>query len=468
MIPFVGPSYNLTARKASVQRAVNLYLSGMEAQGKSPVIMNSVPGLTLFSTPGESPIRGMLVAADRLFVVAGGSLYELDSLGTATKRGGLFTFTGAVSMAYGTTQLVLVDGPYGYVFTLSTNTFVRITSPNFYGSSRVRFIDNYFAFIRPDTQQFYISAINDATTFDALDFASAESFPDGLVSLEVDHSELWLMGDLSIEIWFDSGNVDFPFSRNKGASIEVGIQAAASACKLDNSVFWIGKDANGSGIVYRSQGFLPVRISTQAIEQALQASTDLSKAVCYAYQDRGMSFYCINAPGLTSTWCYEVSTSAWHERCEVGGDGLDIASRAVCHAFAFGKRLVGGSDGLVYVLDPNVYTLNGAPLRRERTLPHEAEPGRLIQYFSAFYLDCSTGEAATGIDASVQLTWSKDSGATWSNAITRSIGKIGERFPRLLWTMLGRARDRVWRVRFDGNAPFSIIDGGADSEPGVN
>lgn len=468
MIPFVGPSYELAARKASVQRAVNLYLAGMEAAGKSEIIMTSIPGLTLFSTPGGSSVRGMLVAAGRLFVVAGANLYEISSAGVATARGTLSTSTGVVSMAYGTTQLVLVDGPYGYVFTLATNAFNQITSAGFYGSARVRFIDNYFVFVKPNSQQFYISAINDATTFDPLDFASAESFPDGLVSLEVSHSELWLMGDLSIEVWFDSGGADFPFARNKGASIEVGCQAAQSVQKMDNSVFWIGKDANGSGIVYRSQGYLPLRISTQAIEQALQASTDLSSATAYTYQDKGLSFYCINAPGLTATWCYEVSTGSWHERCEIDPNGQYMPHRAVCYAFPYGKRLVGGSDGKVYILDPNVYTLAGAPLVRERTSPHEAQTGRLIQFFSAFYLDCTTGEAALGVDAQVQLSWSKDSGATWSNSITRSAGKTGETFPRLLWTLLGRARDRIWRVKFDGNAPFSIIDGGGDSTPGVN
>jgi hypothetical protein len=77
MLPFVGPSYQLSTRKASVQRSVNLYLTGMETVSKAQFILQSVPGLVLFSALGAE-IRGMFEAANRCFVVAGSTLYELS------------------------------------------------------------------------------------------------------------------------------------------------------------------------------------------------------------------------------------------------------------------------------------------------------------------------------------------------------------------------------------------------------
>lgn len=466
-LPIVGPSYTLATRKADIQRSVNLHLVGMETPGKAPFIMDSVPGLNLFASMGAA-VRGIVQAANRLFVAAGSTLYEVSATGVPTVRGTLSSSAGVVSMAYGITQLVIVDGPNGYVLTLATNVFQQITSSGFYGSNRVRFLDNYFLFVHPLTQQFYISAINDATSEDPLDFASAESQPDNLITLEVDHSEIWLFGSQTTEVWFDSGAADFPFQRNRGASIEIGCQAPHSVQKLDNSVFWVGQDINGSGIVFRSQGFQAQRVSTQAIEQQLQSSSDLSSATAYTYQDRGLSFYCINAPGLASQWCYEVSTGSWHERCDLDSFGNFAQSRVQNYAFCFGLRIVGASDGNLYTLSHTTYMNYLDPLVRMRVTPHDAVPGRVIQFFRAFYLDCTTGEAALGVDAFVELSWSKDSGASWSNSIMRSIGKTGQRFSRLLWTLLGSARDRVWRIKFSGNAPFSIVDGQASSEPGVN
>ena len=61
MNPFVGPSYTLQIGKASSQRTVNMHLSGMETATKAPFILQSVPGLVLFSqpegiyTPGAGP-----------------------------------------------------------------------------------------------------------------------------------------------------------------------------------------------------------------------------------------------------------------------------------------------------------------------------------------------------------------------------------------------------------------------------
>jgi hypothetical protein len=197
----------------------------------------------------------------------------------------------------------------------------------FYGSTRVRFLDNYFLFVHPSTQQFYISAINDATSEDPLDFASAESSPDNLITLEVDHSEIWLFGEQTTEVWFDSGAADFPFQRNRGASIEIGCQAAHSVQKLDNSVFWIGQDVNGSGSSSARRASRRSASATQAVEQAFRPPPTCPQQWPTPTRIAGLSFYCLNAPGLTSTWCYEVSTGSWHERC-------DLDPRTELHAAA--------------------------------------------------------------------------------------------------------------------------------------
>src|SRR6185369_5272348 len=464
MTPFVGPSYSLALRKADVQRSVNMHLVGMETPGKAPFVLQSVPGYTLFADLG-APVRGMLTTNDRTFAVAGAKLYELAS-GAATELGTLATSTGPVGMVYGTSQLVLVDGPYGYVLTLATDAFTQITSDAFYGSETVVFLDNYFGFIRPATGQFYITAINDATTLDALDFATAESQPDNLIAIAVVQRRMLLLGSLSTEVWFDSGNNDFPFER-EGTTIEIGCLAPHSVQVMDNTAFMLGQDRNGGGIVYRLQGYQWQRVSTQGVEQALQASTDLSAAVGYCYQDNGLTFYALNAPGLTSTWGYEVASGAWHERCDQDANGQHCADRAVCHTYAFGEHLVGGSDGKVYVLDHSVHTKADDTMVRERVSPHSAVPGLTQTFFSAFHLDCTTGDTPQATDPHVELFFSDDSGATWSNAIARSTGKVGERFQRVTWRRLGRSRDLVWKLRFTDNARFDIVNVQVESHQGT-
>jgi hypothetical protein len=240
-----------------------------------------------------------------------------------------------------------------------------------------------------------------------------------------------------------------------------------SVQEVDSSVFFVGRDKNGSGMVYRYSAGQIQRVSTQAVEQALQGSSDLSSATSYAYQIDGRTFYCINAPGVASTWCFEVASSSWHERCDLDSLGQFAQHRGTRHLHAFGRHFLGAADGRIYELNRDIYTNAGDTLVRERISPHNAIMGRIWQFFTAFYLDCTTGEAAQGDDPQVELSYSDDSGATWSNPSLQSTGRVGNRLPRILWTRLGRARDRVWKIRFTANAPFDIVDAGADSTPGT-
>jgi len=469
MLPFVGPSYNLAIRKASASRTVNMVLVGMETPSKAPFILQSIPGLNVFAALGAA-IRGGIEADGRAFAVAGSNLYEFYADGTSESRGALATSTGAVDFAYGLTQLVMVDGDNGYVLTLSTDAFTTITDTDFVGSNRVWFIDNYFMFAGPGTQQYQISAINDATLIDGLDFASAESHPDDIVAHLVLQDDVVLMGELKTEFAFnDPSAADFPFRRSRGLGFSVGLAAAHSAQTVDNGAYWIGKDENGTGIVYQMVGRQHKRISTQPVEQALQASTDISNARAFCYQKNGLTYYCVNAPGVTTTWCYEVSTGTWHERADLDVNGQFEQHRGTCHIQAFGKHLLGADDGTLYELDDETYTNAGDALVRERISPHTSAPGRVYLFFKSFVLDCLTGEAPQGVEPEVELSWSKDSGATWGNPALKSIGAIGERIARVFWPRLGiRSRDICWKVRFSGNAPFAIVDAGADADKGTS
>lgn len=430
----------------------------METPSKAPWILQSVPGLAVFANLGAE-IRGLFVAKNRLFVVAGSGLYELASDGTASNRGTLLTNSGPVDFAWGTTQLVLVDGDNGYVLRLSTNVFGQIVSDGWLGSNRVAYLGGWFIFTQPDAQVHYVSAIDDATSLDALDFASAEESPDNIVAHLVDHSQAIFFGELTTEFWSLQGDPDYPLSKDTGTSLEVGCAACFSAQKIDNGVMFLGRDRNGSGIVYRLVGNQPQRVSTLAVEQSLQSSTDISAAAAWTFQLHGRTFYCLNAPGVSTTWCYEVASGSWFEWCDLV-DGQFAPFRATYHAYAFSKHLVGDADGYVYELDETVNTFAGDPLKRTRISPNDASPGLDRQFFNEFVLDTNVGEASQGQTVTVELSWSDDGGATWGNPVQRT-WVVGEYAKRLQWNRLGTARDRVWRVDISDDAPFSIVSGAA-------
>ena len=461
-LPFFGPSYQTFDGRASRARSVNLFLAAMEAPAKASFVLASVPGLIQRATSG-AVVRGCIDAGGRAFFVAGSTLYELSAAWGLTWRGTLATSSGQVSMAWGLTQLVVVDGANGYTLTLSSNTFARITDADFPGASSVGYLNGYFTFVVPGGQQAYVTAIDDASNIDALDFVSAERVPDDLVGQAIVFGEQWLLGSLSAEVWSASGatSSDYPLQRNNGANSDVGCMAAGSVQTLDNGFMMLGRDRNGGGMVYRANGLQLQRVSTQAIEQALAASSDLSAAVAYTYQQDGLTFYCLNAPGLSSTWCYEVSTGQWHERCDLDGLGELTAGR-VTHAMYANGFVVGfDADGKVYEVSRTAYTNAGDALVRLRVSPNDVVPSRDRIFYSEFAADVTTGLAAQGEEFFAELGYSNDGGNTWGAYLPRSVGKVGEFFARLFWTRLGMARDRVWRLRYSGNTPFTIVSGEA-------
>ena len=471
-IPFIGPSYTSRSVNIDAQRSVNLYPEVVESQtGKTVMALYGTPGYKTFCTLPTSPVRGLWEAAGRLFAVGGNKLYEVQPDGSATERGALGTSSGYVSMADNGQQVCLVDGPNGYILNLSTNVLTQIASSGWRGSDRVAYQDGYFIFSEPGTGVFYISSLNDGLTIDTLDFASAEGSPDNIVGLISDHRELWLFGQKTVEVFYNSGNPDFPFERIQGAFIEHGCAAPHSIAKMDNSVFWLGSDDRGNGIVWKANGYQPQRISTHAVELAIQSYESVSDAVAYTYQDEGHMFYVLNFTNANSTWVYDAATGLWHERASGAGNSIS-RHKADSHSFVFGKHLVGDySSGKIYEQDNDLYSYDGSPIVRLRSAPRIHNDLKFL-YFSAFQLDMETGvgldKGVQGSDPQVMLQWSDDGGHTWSNEHWVSAGKIGGYKVRARWRRLGRSRDRVFRVIITDAVKVAMIAANVEVSQGAS
>jgi hypothetical protein len=182
---------------------------------------------------------------------------------------GTVSGTGPVSIADNGTQIFFACNGPSYIYNEVTNVFQQITDPDFPGALTVGYLDGYFVFTEPNSQRVWVTSIFEGTQIDALDFASAEGSPDGLVGLIVDHREAWLFGTDSVEVWYDAGLADFPLTRIQGAFNEIGCVATFSIAKLDNGLFWLGTDARGQGIVYRANGYTGTSFSTDAVEYAI-------------------------------------------------------------------------------------------------------------------------------------------------------------------------------------------------------
>lgn len=465
--PILGSTYVARSVNAADARMINLFPEVVPEAGKEPAFLMRAPGLRRVTTVGTGPIRGMWDLGAYLYVVSGSKFYKLDANYNATEIGTVAQY-GPVSMSDNGTQIFIAANPEGYIYNTNTGVFQQITDPDFPGAVTVGFLDGYFVFNEPNSQKVWVTAIYDGLSIDALEFASAEGSPDRLVGLIVSNLEVWLLGANSVEVWYDAGLLDFPLQRIQGAFNELGCVAPYSLAKMDNSVFWLGRDARGYGIVYKSNGYVGQRISTHAVEWQIQQYADLSDAIAYTYQQDGHSFYVLIFPTANTTWVYDVATQAWHERAG-WKNGEWMRHRSNCQVF-YGKDVLVGDfeNGNVYTFDLDYYQDNGEIqrwYRSWRALPQgQNNLKRTAQH--TLQLDCETGVGINngqGSDPQVMMRWSDDGGHTWSYEHWNKMGKIGQFGYRTIWRRLGmttKIRDRVYEI--SGTDPVKLAIMGAE------
>lgn len=471
---FVGPAYTARSKNFDASRCINLYAEASgSGQSKAIAMLVGAPGTKLFTTLAGSSVRGMVrFSKAQAVVVVGGNVYSMDTSGVGTLIGTIVGGTFPVSMATNGIVVFIAAGPNGYAVDPVGGTVTEIIDPSFSGADRVDYIDGYFVFNKPNTQEFQITGLF-STALDPLDFASAEGAPDLLISLIVDHREIWLFGETSTEVFFNSGNADFPFERIQGAFIQQGIAAKNSPARFGNTIGWLTRNDEGQGMVVKAQGFQPIRISTHAVEFAIASYTNIDDAIGFGYQQEGHDFYVLIFPSANTTWVYDAATELWHERA--WRNPLDASLnriRAEC-VLAFGNKILIGDwqTGEIFQWDLNTYSDNGNPLVALRQTPHKASADNTNIFFHKLWIDMQTGVGLTtgqGSDPQVMLSWSDDGGHSFGNELWASAGKIGEHKRRVNFRRLGRSRDRIFRVVITDPVKRVFIGAGVEITQGTS
>lgn len=496
-LPLVGGAYSPRSIIANRQKCINLYPERNGNGAAVPITHYQRPGLKPLISSGGNVVRGIYHASnDNAYCVIDSNVYfitptwQLQLLGTIT--------TGRdnpVSMADNGEYVALVDGsPNGWLITMSDNSFAQWDDPSglMRGADRIDYTDTYLIMnVAGGNNNEFISTFSQTTTFDGTYYAFKTAWPDPLVSLIVNHHFIILFGTLKSELWFNAGLANFPFMMMTGIYYEHGLQAKYSLAMNDISVYFLGQDLYGQGIVWRIGGGQQAecrRVSNHAVEYAIRVMANtvgISDAIGYCYQQEGHFFYVLHFPAGDQTWVYDETlggqdpTIAWHQEGWTDpATGILHRHRGNCHAFIYGQNVVGDwNNGMLYAMDLETYhdTVGGVvcPTTYIRSFPHlgtgEVEigiwgkrpipaDGRRVRY-TAFMLDieCGLGPPnSNGGPPTVALRYSDDRGRTFCSDVLQSNGSLGEYLTQPVWRGLGIARDRVFEVEYATAGPATL------------
>ncbi len=355
-----------------------------------------------------------------------------------------------ISAVDNATHLSVVDD----IFT--TGEGYKVGDANFPdGANTCTWISGEFAVDTGDSSDiFRISA--DGVSWPVLDFASAESAPDGLVRVFADHGEILLFGSSTLEPWGNVGAEDFPFAAIQGSIQEIGLGARWALQKFDSAIAFLGKNKQGQVQVYRMDGYQLHVISTPEVDSLINGYATVSDAVMMSFVDRGHPFLVLNFPSARKSWMYDATTHLWSPR-ESGLNGDRYAGELALD-FLNKIRVSDYSSGNIYTLSPTTYTENGTAIAREIVGKHFfSNYDRVI--VDELRIDFETGVGVTsgqGSDPKAMLSYSKDNGRTWSAELWASIGAIGKYLTRVVWRRLGIGRDWLFKVRITDPIPVVI------------
>jgi len=500
-IDIIQPCYETRSRSIEYQLCRNFYCETVAPGSKNVKALIGTPGLKMFFNDENNkfPCRGLYTTSTgRCFKIIRNKVTEIKTDKTEISIGELTTNAGHVDMSDNGSQLIIVDGKYGYIVELETNDFTKIEHFGAYdtsippvwvddvstiwpGSTCVVFIGGYFICPWGDNGEkmpfpgsFMWSQSYDGKKWYALDWANAEGSPDKLMAIKRVGLDLWLIGEQTIEVWYLSGNADAPFVRMPNAIQDNGTIAPQSVATLGNNIFWLGNNAAGFGSVWAGAGYQAQRISTHAIEYIISKLNRLNDAYAYCYQQEGHSFYVLNFERGDRTFVYDITTGLWHERGYYD-ENTGLNGRHLGNVFTFfnHKNIIGNfKNANIYEYDLNTFTDNGVIIKREKTSGHVCVENKRI-FFKAIEFEFEKGVGLNdapyvenyphyGSDPQAMLQWSDNGGYVWSSEHWKPFGKIGSYKQRCGFNRLGYSRDRIFKLTITSPVKCVVIDCYAD------
>lgn len=465
-VPFIGPSFAYPGLPLGVQSSINYYLDLIGNEGRSSSALRGCPGLVPEVTGLNGAIRGLFEANDAGYVVAGTKLYKIDSVFGTTELGTI-PGTDPVYIIEGTTYILICDRPigylkgyalipnnvtFGYTYNKTTAAFAQVTDADFNSTTT--------------TAQFFISALEDFTTYDALDFDSANIKPDDLLGIFVVGTQALMVGKRSIEFWYYSGAADFPFAQQDGMTLNKGVKSYKSVSVGDDTIFFLGEDLS----FYTLIGSRQLRISNSVIEEIVSRETNISQTEAFYHYWQGHKFYCVILPSGRSLifdhLLVENPNIAWHERKTWNKSRW----RANSACYLNNKVIVGDyAQGRLYSLSGTTYTDDGEILEATRIGNFMHADNRKMK-IPDFQITAYNGQGlvtSPDVDPLISLSISRDGGRTFSQERTRSLGKNGEYEKIIRWRNNGQTRTSMaFKTTITADCPRDIINATGDVEVG--
>lgn len=468
--------YKSNSLPLSSESLTNMYLkiyAKGDTKARNQIAIFGCAGLRdLLTFDTFAPVYGTATMGVYLYAMVGSTLYQVDSNFVATNKGTIPLTPNKVRMSVnnnGNELVILTSSGRSWVFDEDADTLTEITDGDYQLSSDVASIDGYTVFSKLNSDQFFPSAIRDATSYDPSDFQTAEAEPDKLVGIRKFQAGLWAFGEKTLEFYQNVGGNPI-FQRAGGTNRGIGCYTRDSIAQTDDgkSIFWLGSDRR----IYIGSGYQYESISTDPLHEELEtySDLDLENAEAFCYTTEGHDFYTITFPDKERTFSYDVDTGLWHLRESFDEETSTTTRWRAKNIIDFaGRRIVGDYiEGKLYYLDNTYYKEADNPLIA-KIISSPLFNNLIRTSINSLWLDMETGVGTTtgqGNDPELIFQSSDDGGRTYSNEQFVKIGELGKYREVVKITSIGQSDNYTFKIKISDPIKRRIYSGYIQYEEG--
>src|SRR5262252_4618787 len=222
---FTGGSYTSASRVADAELTMNWYPEAIESPaGTTQQALYPTPGLQSFIVlPGDTGTRGLSTMNGRTLAVVGGTVYGVNGTTAAPTSATYGTvahdsnpaqiaFNGAIG-----NQAFIGSGGNGYTLNLATNALTQTLTNK---CLLLGMLDGFFISFDSATGRIWLSNLNDGLTWDPTQFAQRSTASDSWKAMIVVPPDIWMLGSVSGDIWYNAGAFPFPFAPRQGLNFK--------------------------------------------------------------------------------------------------------------------------------------------------------------------------------------------------------------------------------------------------------
>lgn len=284
----------------------------------------------------------------------------LSKSGTATCGIKIATSGDEVYIAWGQFE----DGTTPTTYATNTAnryTVTQITDADYPGNTTrgCAFLDGRFFAMTP-AGDIYQSALEDASSWNALEFIGSQIEPDSGVYLAKHANYIVAFKNWSTEFFYDAANASGSIlAPVQNAAFKVGCASDASVKEMAGTVVWMGQTRDGFGRgIFRLNGTSPEKISTAQVDKIINAD---SLATVYSWSANVGSHMLYGLTLVTSgvTIVYDFTTQEWSFFTYLTSSGVNKTVTAISAAGVVTSAAHGYSDGDIVLLASTNSDFNG-------------------------------------------------------------------------------------------------------------